>query len=113
MSSATVSTVTSTDKYETAKTIGMYVSYAGFTGLFIASIVLLSQYAASTDNWIDLKPRLTPIFSMVGVGTFLFFIGTWLYLLQNTTNINVILLLTASIAIFLSFSSLGVACLTR
>ncbi len=79
-------------------------------GLFITSFVLTSKSLGSESKWEKVRTEvMTKVWPLTIIGTFLFFITSAIYLLQDPKNTMYFILVVSCISLGLSYSSLVVS----
>jgi hypothetical protein len=92
---------------------GIYIIGIISIGLFIASIVQMSNFVGSKDDWNQIKSQITKVLILTLIGTFGFTIATLLYIIQDSAKAVYITLIMACIALGLSYSALAIAIISR
>ena len=81
--------------------------------LFVWSIVSMSTFVGSKDDWNLIQPQITKVLILTLIGTFGLMIAAFLYFIQDSARTIYFILVISCLSLGLSFSALAVAAISR
>ena len=82
-------------------------------GLLLISTILASQFLGNSDNWIQIKQKVTQLWIFTIIGTIALFIASLMYISKYKENANILFLIFICFSLGLSFSAFAMSAITK
>ena len=91
----------------------LYGSSIAAIGLFMASIIIASQFVGSNDNWNNIQPQIVKVWIFSLIGTVCLGIASFMYFIQDSKYAVMFTLILSCVSLGLAYSAVAIAAITR